>query len=129
MNDIGKISQQNNRNSQKSAHPNNAQKKSDSKLRFMRKNWLTFAVIAVLVVANGGAMFYYKFSDPGVKKDKYQAVFLADGQIYFGKLSGINHKYLKMTDVYYLQTNKQAATQESGEAQPQPELIKLGSEG
>jgi hypothetical protein len=129
MNDIGKISQQNSRSSQKNMRTPAIRKKPVGKIQCMKNNWLKLTIAAILIVGIGGAVYYYKFSDPGVKSDKFQAVFLADGQVYFGKLSGVNNRYLKMTDVYYLQTNNQAdATKGSSEAQIQPSLIKLGSE-
>lgn len=38
-----------------------------------------------------------------ISSNKYQAVSFTDGQLYFGKLTVLNDKYLKLTDVYYLQ--------------------------
>lgn len=62
-----------------------------------------------------------------VKKDQYQAVFLTNGQVYFGKLDSIESKYLSMSDVYYLQqTQQQVQPGQEGEAQLS--LIKLGNE-
>jgi hypothetical protein len=113
MNDIGKISQQNNNSPRKTARAQTKGKKPANKIQFMKNNWLKLIIAAILIVGIGGAVYHYKFSDPGVKNDKYQAIFLADGQIYFGKLSGINDKYLKMTDVYYLQSNKPSCSRRS----------------
>ena len=63
-----------------------------------------------------------------VKNDQYQAVFLTDGQIYFGKLSGLDREYAVLEDIYYLQVDQQVQPDRSGAAQPQISLAKLGSE-
>src|SRR3989344_3278876 len=57
--------------------------------------------------------------------DTYQAVFLANNQVYFGKLSNQNGKYPVLTDIYYLRV-----TQPLQPSQPNPNinLIKLGDE-
>ncbi len=65
----------------------------------------------------------------------YQAVFLTNGQVYFGKLADADSDYPVLTDIYYLQvvqpplqgqqTQTQAATSQS---QPQISLVKLGNE-
>lgn len=60
-------------------------------------------------------------------KDKYQAVFLNGGQVYFGKVGSFNSKYMTLTDIYYLRVNQQVqpgATQSSNDVS----LAKLGNE-
>lgn len=57
---------------------------------------------------------------------KWQAVFLTNGQVYFGRLQNYNREYLLLQDVYYLQV-----AQPLQQGQPQPQnlnLVKLGSE-
>lgn len=76
--------------------------------------------------------------DPG----KYYAVFLTNGQVYFGHLTKVQSGYLAMSDIYYLQV-KQALQQPAGEnqegeetkaetkdqtQQPELSLVKLGEE-
>lgn len=69
-----------------------------------------------------------------VDTDSYQAVFLTNGQVYFGKLSDINSEYLQLSDVYYLQITQSQENQELQEGgndantDPQITLAKLGSE-
>ena len=55
----------------------------------------------------------------------YQAVFLTNNQVYFGKLSNQDSKYPVLTDIYYLRV-----TQSLQPSQPNPNinLIKLGDE-
>ncbi len=92
------------------------------------------AVIAVLGLATWLlASMNSAASAPGVDANKYQAVFLNNGQVYFGKLSKLNGEYLQLKDIYYLQTqtstesdadNPQQTTSDSSNVQ----LIKLGNE-
>ena len=62
----------------------------------------------------------------------YSAVFLANGQVYFGKLATPTSQYVTLTDVFYLriQQQLQPPSQEDEEAVPKREtqLIKLGEE-
>ncbi|HEY8886578.1 MAG TPA: hypothetical protein VIM31_03730 [Candidatus Microsaccharimonas sp.] len=70
----------------------------------------------------------------GIDSSKYQAIFFTNGQVYFGKLQSFNDNYMKLTDIFYLQT--QSSTSTTGSTNPQTsssdtsnvQLIKLGSE-
>jgi len=55
-------------------------------------------ISAVLLFANtkSGSEAQY------VMKDKYQAVFLDNGQLYFGKVANLNSQYIVLDDAYYL---------------------------
>jgi len=52
----------------------------------------------------------------GIKASGYQAVFLANGQVYFGRLRGFSTNEPVLTDVYYL---KVGTTLQPGEASKQ----------
>jgi hypothetical protein len=60
--------------------------------------------------------------------DSYQAVFLTNDQVYFGKLSRRDSQYPVLRDVYYLQVSQ--TLQPRGENAPQSNLnlVKLGGE-
>lgn len=70
----------------------------------------------------------------GIASDKYQAVFFTNGQVYFGKLTGMNSDYMKLTDIFYLQTQADDSQvdpenpQQTTTNQDNVQLIKLGSE-
>mgnify|MGYP006951062635 FL=1 len=81
------------------------------------------------------ALYMKSTGDNKVTPDasKFQAVFMTNGQVYFGKLTNTAAKYQTLTDVYYLQvqqsvqpstTNKAAADANSS----QISLTKLGNE-
>lgn len=58
---------------------------------------------------------------------EYQAVFLTNGQVYFGQLDDRgNEAFVKLRNVYYLNTQKAAGGDPS--AQAQVSLVRLGSE-
>lgn len=66
--------------------------------------------------------------------EAYQAVFLDNGQVYFGKLKAVNRDWWSLTDIYYLRagTIQQGALGED-QARDVPtlsqlDLIKLGAE-
>ena len=91
---------------------------------------LLFAVTALVVsltflLAFGGASV-----QRSVQKDKYQAVFLNNGQVYFGNIKSINDKTYDLRGIYYLQTNggTDAAAQTSTTTATNVSLVKLGCE-
>ncbi len=65
-----------------------------------------------------------------LKGKQYQALFLTNGQVYFGHLKNVENTYVKMTDIYYLQVQQQVQPkdQNAQNQQPQVSLAKLGSE-
>ena len=57
----------------------------------------------------------------------YQAVFLTNDQVYFGKVSRPTAQYVKLTDIYYLQINQQLQPPSEPSMQ-RLLLVKLGNE-
>jgi hypothetical protein len=83
--------------------------------------WLILLVVGVLVWAwwNGSLKLW--------GGGEYQAVFLDNNQVYFGKISGAGSQFARLTEIYYLQVNQ--AIQPKGQgAQPAVNLVKLGGE-
>lgn len=95
--------------------------------------WLWIAILILVVTAGG---LWYKFSlkdqtidqtggverlDP-INSGEYQAVFLDNGQVYFGKLKQ-KSDFFSLTDVYYLQSGTGSLDQTSSLS-----LSKLGNE-
>lgn len=71
-------------------------------------------------------------ADSSIKVKQFQAVFLTNGQVYFGNLTKVDGSYVKLTDIFYLQVSSsgsQATAQPaSSTAQQQVSLAKLGGE-
>lgn len=97
---------------------------------------LVALVVIVLGVAGWFAWSNMGSTAPGIDGSKYQAVFFDNGQIYFGKLQTLNSGYMKLTDIFYLQsqtsdsktaTNPQATSGDSSGSNNM-QLIKLGDE-
>jgi hypothetical protein len=71
---------------------------------------------------------------PAIDTKKYQAIFLRNGQIYFGKLTPVNKDYMKLNDVFYLRTQSTGSDEakdsqaDATNSQGDVQLIKLGNE-
>lgn len=102
---------------------------------------MLFSVSVLLLAVIGLAVFGKSPSNNGgiseasyVKGDRYQAVFLNGGQVYFGKILNLNDKYLHMSDIFYLRVNQQVQPDQEGVQQQQAaaqddiSLVKLGCE-
>lgn len=89
--------------------------------------FLPILVLALVVL--GGGVWFFKFRRP-VLGTGYQAVFLSNGQVYFGKIKGTAGNYLTLDDVYYLivQRPLQDQREATPSATPQYTLRKLGGE-
>jgi hypothetical protein len=101
--------------------------------RNSRLPWILLVLVVVIVAVVLGFLFRDKL---GMSKadevSEYQAVFLTNGQVYFGKLADKSSRYVTLKDIYYLQVN-QPLQQTSGQQtdpqqQPQLSLVKLGNE-
>ena len=65
-------------------------------------------------------------SFPSIPKEKWQAVFLGNSQVYFGHIQEISTNYITLSDVYYLQTATDLTQNQT--ATSKLNLIKLGGE-
>ncbi len=100
------------------------------------------ALVAIVLVVLGVWLYQSKDSPVAtgggeVNKDQYQAVFLTNGQVYFGNLSKPSSDYVNLENIYYLQvqqsteqpSSERPAVQPSSEnQQSQVALTKLGKE-
>ncbi len=98
-----------------------------------RKKLTTFVLLMAIVLL--ALLGYYLWKNgltlgPLSGSPSYQAVFLSNGQVYFGKASNINSNYLDLKDVYYLQVSE-VLQPVQGKTQPEPRqsisLAKLGA--
>jgi hypothetical protein len=73
----------------------------------MKNSWIkiTLLVIVLLVIAGAAGGWYYSLTRFA---QGYCAVFLTNNQVYFGKVAINGWRDVKITDVFYLQVNKQA---------------------
>ena len=68
-------------------------------------NKILFVIILVLVLALAGLILRQKFLSSSFSSERYSAVYLTSGDLYFGKLSHFS-KYT-LSDVWLLQRNPQ----------------------
>ena len=91
--------------------------------------WVVALVVVVLVALGAWFAFSKMGGDAGVKGGQYQAVFLTNGQVYFGKVSNVNGDYVELSDIYYLQVQQSVQPEAKDKTdQSQVSLAKLGSE-
>lgn len=90
--------------------------------------WLWMIIVAVIILAAGIWWFTQgrglgTQSIGDIATGEYQAVFLDNGQVYFGKLKLAKGDFYQLTDVFYLQTGSISLDQTSN-----LQLTKLGGE-
>ena len=84
---------------------------------------LVLGVIGFVAMRNPASLSQY------VDKSKMQAVFLNGGQVYFGKITGLDEKTVRVNDIYYLRVNQQVQPDGSTTSANQAvSLVKLGCE-
>jgi hypothetical protein len=65
---------------------------------------ILLGVLVLLILLVGG---WIVMAQPRFDKDAYHAIFLANNQVYFGKIQKGAGPYLELTDIYYLQVRQQ----------------------
>lgn len=109
--------------------PTVSEKKKPSVVR-----WIVVLVVVVFVIFAGlyGISKMTKLNILGLDKNSgdWQAVFLSNGQVYFGQASSMNSDTITVKNIYYLQVTQ--ALQPDGtpatEQQGELSLVKLGNE-
>lgn len=95
--------------------------------------WGLLLVSVVLVVFGLLWLFNVNRSNEysQVNTKEYQAVFLSNGQVYFGKLVSINNSYVKLDNIFYLQAKQSVQPKQQDQASTNNndvQLVKLGNE-
>jgi hypothetical protein len=81
-------------------------------------------VILLILIAAAG---FFGMQVVNGRGNNRQAVFLTNGQVYFGKVTRDGGKTIVMKDIYYLQVQQPLQPAKENE-QPQISLVKLGNE-
>lgn len=92
------------------------------KLLKLKLIWPLLAAVVVLVVLWLSGLL------PSLPSDKYQAVFLTNNQVYFGKLSRANSSYPVLREIYYLRVTQALQPRDPNQPVQQLQLVKLGGE-
>ncbi|HUP26087.1 MAG TPA: hypothetical protein VM124_00375 [Candidatus Limnocylindrales bacterium] len=87
---------------------------------------ITILILALAgFIAFGGPPAESKF----VSKDRMQAIFLNGGQVYFGNITDLNDKFMRVSKIYYLRVNQTVQPNGNAAANNQDvSLVKLGCE-
>jgi len=91
---------------------------------------LGWIVLIILILAAG----FWMWRSNGISgfSEDYQAVFLSNGQVYFGDVTKNNKAEVVLKDIYYLQVTRPLQQtqegQEQANAQGELSLVKLGNE-
>lgn len=106
-----------------------AAKKATKSARPLGMNILNIIVMVGAALLIGLTAFAFAFNKPAdeqkyVDTSLYQAVFLNNGQVYFGKVDALNSRYIDLSDVYYL--TQAQATAANAQASSDYTLVKLG---
>jgi len=83
-------------------------------------------LVGVVVLLVGIAFAFARGGDNEgkyIESSKYQAVFLNNGQVYFGNIKDMNSSYVRMTNIYYLTQNSSNSNSSSNNNYS---LVKLG---
>jgi hypothetical protein len=96
-----------------------------NKKSFSLKNFFGLLIILAILIS-----FIILLVDFGSIKNKeeWQAVFLSDGQVYFGKIVKEDRVNIILNEIYYLQNSENIQQGERPEKQKDISLIKLGTE-
>lgn len=93
--------------------------------------WIIVIVVLAAFIVLYGVAKYTKY-DPLKLVNRtggtWQAVFLSNGQVYFGKVVKQSKDTIVVKDIYYLQVNQAIQPKEQNQAQPELSLVKLGNE-
>jgi len=100
---------------------------------WLRVIWVVLLFAVTILVLAIAVLLYFGGSKEGdyVDGKKQQAVFLTNGQVYFGHIKSINKQYIDLNGIYYLNVNQQVQPKDAkstSDAQNSISLVKLGCE-
>lgn len=97
--------------------------------------WISILIVVILIILAGlfTVSKVTKWNILGLGGNsgngEWQAVFLSNGQVYFGNLSNESSNTVTLKNIYYLQvTKKLQPADAAAEAQDELSLVKLGNE-
>ncbi|HSX16821.1 MAG TPA: hypothetical protein VLH86_01830 [Patescibacteria group bacterium] len=103
---------------------------------WLRVMWIVLLFAATILVVSIAFLLYVGGPKEGnfVDKKKQQAVFLTNGQVYFGHIKEVNKQYINLTGIYYLNVNQQVQPDQKDKnatntnSNSSISLVKLGCE-
>ncbi|NLE07061.1 MAG: hypothetical protein GX627_00355 [Parcubacteria group bacterium] len=107
--------------------PQTSQCKNNSMSALLK---IFFLILLVGALISGGFYFWQNSNkiDFDPMASEYYAVFLTNGQVYFGQPVSKSRSEFVLKDVYYLQVSDSATTAQEQLTEPRFSLVKLGQE-
>jgi hypothetical protein len=98
--------------------------------KWLRIVFVVLLFSATVLLLSIAVLFYTGRTHEGqlVDSSKKQAVFLTNGQVYFGQVKTINSEYLDLQDIYYLNSQSSNSSSSSSTTPTSFSLVKLGCE-
>ncbi|MFA6423667.1 MAG: hypothetical protein WCW17_04465 [Patescibacteria group bacterium] len=96
----------------------------------MKKKLFIALLVIIVLLFLGSSSYYLKKKNilfPN-KTLQRQAVFLTNGQVYFGYIQSKNENYLVLKNIYYLQSQDVILNSDANTSQKKISIVKLGSE-
>lgn len=90
----------------KTSAPKRSSRRASQEHSTLHIEWmqLPYLIVALAAVLLSLALFMQQqMVAQSIQKDTYQAVFLTNGQVYFGQMTKINRSYMRLDNVFYLQ--------------------------
>jgi hypothetical protein len=113
-------------------HTGGSRKRKISLLSMSTASVVLVICIAILISAVAGSIAFVRgpaSQSKYVESNNMQAVFLQGGQVYFGKITTLNDKFMRVTEIYYLRVNQIVQPDGSAATNNQDiSLVKLGCE-
>ncbi|MCL5795535.1 MAG: hypothetical protein M1338_04215 [Patescibacteria group bacterium] len=100
----------------------------------MKSKVFLYILYAIVIIALAYAIYatkgfgLWKSNTDNFKTGSWQAVFLTNGQVYFGHLGSLSGQFVDMNEIYYLQVQKSIQPKDSSADQGKLTLVKLGNE-
>jgi hypothetical protein len=85
-------------------------------------------ILGILVVFLLAILFFVLTGENSKSSDKFTAVFMESGQVYFGKVEKEDSNYISIKQVYYLQFSDNIAGSDLNSSDNNFTLIKRGNE-
>lgn len=100
---------------------------------WLRMVWMALLFCGTILAVAMVTLLYFGGPDESkhVDQTKQQAVFLTNGQVYFGKVKAINDKFVDLRGIFYLNVDQQVQPKDNKDAtsaQNSVKLVKLGCE-
>lgn len=109
------------------AAPNRQVQRPKARFSPSKRQLIGLTVGLLLIIALIAGMQWYKQrNDLRIDSTKYQAIFLDNDQVFFGKLQGTEGDYWTLKDAYYVQGQSQnTAEQQPADQQESTQLLKV----